>query len=101
MTKIQHLMQALHHLNEAGGPEFDLMRRQLQIAITAIYTEKTENLTGTALVDRLTDEELAAAIRIREERLELYFGSQIEPGMFNYIRHQRPQVAQAEFSRRY
>ncbi|MEM6839579.1 MAG: hypothetical protein AAF609_22400 [Cyanobacteria bacterium P01_C01_bin.120] len=100
MTRIQHLMEALHHINQAGGSELDLVRRQLQFAIAAIYEADTKDLRGVALIDRLDDEQLAAAIRIKDERLELHAGPHLSPQIFNYIRHQRPRVASVEFSRR-
>ncbi len=96
-TRIQHLMTALHHLGQVEGFELEMSR--LRLAIQEIYEQRTSNLRGQALIERLDDEELAAAIRVREERLDLYSGPHIDPFMFNYIRHHRPQVAAVEFSR--
>lgn len=97
-TRIQHLMEALYHLNQVNG--LVLEKRTIKLAIQAVYETKTEDLTGQALIDRLTDEELAGAIRSNCPRLGLYQGGHIDPSIFGYIRRNRPTVAAVEFSRR-
>lgn len=96
MTKIQHLMEALHHLNQVEG--FELEKQKIKLSIQSLYSAKTEKLEGEALIDRLSDEELIAAIRIRDPRLGIYNGPHIDPFKFNYVRHTRSAVASIAFS---
>jgi hypothetical protein len=98
VNKAQHLCEALMHLQEVDGFSLECLR--IKAVINEILQEKTEGLTGAALIDRLSDEELAIAIRTRDKRLLLYFGCHIDPFVFNYIRHERPNVASVEFSRK-
>jgi hypothetical protein len=98
MNKLQHLVEALSHLSEVDG--FGLECYRIKAVIQQALEEKTESLEGSAFIDRLSDEELAIAIRIKDPRLELYFGPHICPFMFNYIRSKRPSVAAVEFSRK-
>ena len=98
MNRLQKLMAALTHLSECEG--FGLEMQRIRRTILQELNRDTADLRGRALIDRLSDEELAIAIRVRDERLELYFGPHIEPFTFNYIRSERPNVAATEFSRR-
>ena len=90
-TCIQHLMEGLHHLSQADCDEIIIaaVRRQ----IWDILSANTEDLQGTAFIDRLTDEELRAAIVSKDPRLELYFGPGLLPQTVNYLRHNRPAAA--------
>ncbi|NJM74708.1 MAG: hypothetical protein HC852_01780 [Acaryochloridaceae cyanobacterium RU_4_10] len=97
MNRLQHLTEALTHLSCCNG--FELEVERIRRIVLEELNRDTADLRGRALIDRLTDEELAIAIRIRDERLELYFGAHIEPFTFNYIRSERP-IAAIEFSRR-
>jgi hypothetical protein len=98
MNRLQNLTAALTHLSECEG--FGLEVQRIRRTILQELNRDTADLRGRALIDRLSDEELAIAICVRDERLELYCGPHINPFMFNYIRSERPGVAAIEFSRR-
>ena len=90
-TKLQHLMAAYEHLAQVAGFELEIAR--IKAVVQVYLATDTADLKGTDLIDRLTDEELKAAIQIREPRLGLYSGPHICPEIFNYIRNHRPQAA--------
>jgi hypothetical protein len=98
LKPIQHLMEALHHLSQVDDTQLE--QHRIQLRIKAIYEAKTEGLEGRALIDRLDDDELVAAIRAKDGRLGLYSGPHLEPTKFQYIRRQRLKAAATAFSSR-
>lgn len=99
MSKISHLMCALDHLNQVHGLE--LVKRSITFEIKSILAKHTCDLEGTALIDRLSDDELIAAIAVKEPRLKIYEQGFIDPAHLNYVRQNRPSVAAIAFSKPY
>ena len=98
MNRIQHLAAALIHLSNCEG--FSLEIERIRRVINDELDRITDELEGTALIDRLTDQELAIAIQVKNPRLNLDCGGHLNPSIFNYIRHHRPLIAAQEFGRK-
>jgi hypothetical protein len=78
-------------------PNTELERASLTYKLQGYYHKGREGLDGIALIDELTDEELTAAIVTRDPMIKLFCGPHIDPPVFNYIRHNRPQcICQAD-----
>lgn len=83
---IRKVMDAVALLRGVAGCELEV--QSLSHKIQAMYSEGKEGKEGRALIDCMDDDELAAAIRMNDERIG--FGRFIDPCMFNYIRYNRP-----------
>jgi hypothetical protein len=98
MNKLNKLAEAYSILIGVEG--FDLEAKRIKAVMMSILAQDKNDLVGKDYIDKLTDEELSAALRINDPRLDFAKCGFINPQIFNYIRLNRSNVAAVEFSRK-
>ncbi|NEQ12517.1 MAG: hypothetical protein F6K44_00995 [Moorea sp. SIO3E2] len=87
-VNIRKLLDAIGMLRDIPGCELEVS--SLSHKAKAMYSQGKEGKEGIPFIDCCTDEELIAAVQLRDERLGLY--PFIDPTIFVYIKKNRPKV---------
>lgn len=90
-SNIRKLLEAIEILRDVQGTELE--RASLAHKIQALYSQDKDGLTGVDLIDAMKDEELEAAIRLKDERIGLH--PHICPDIFNYLKRNRSKALYA------